>query len=167
MNEAEILQGRIVRLASGVAIIKVGGSTSAEMTERKHRIEDALEAVSSAQQEGIVPGGGVTLYRASRKLDTDGSEPQNIANKILQAACESPIRQMAKNAGESGDIILHYIDNSEDGYGWDFKNNKLVVLSECGIIDPIKVTRTALQNAVSSAGTLLTTKCAIIQTETN
>ena len=164
LHECEKLQGRIVRLSSGVAVIRVGGSTAVEMTERKHRIEDALEAVRSAQEGGIVGGGGTTLYRVSRCLGEDDNEYQSIANRILRAACEAPIRQMAANAGESGDIILNEISKSSPGTGWDFRNNQLVNLINTGIIDPVKVTRTALQNAVSSAGTLMTTKCAIIQT---
>ena len=164
LHECEKLQGRIVRLSSGVAVIRVGGSTAVEMTERKHRIEDALEAVRSAQEGGIVGGGGTTLYRVRRCLGEDDNEYQSIANRILRAACEAPIRQMAANAGESGDIILNEISKSAPGTGWDFRNNQLVNLINTGIIDPVKVTRTALQNAVSSAGTLMTTKCAIIQT---
>jgi len=164
MYECEKLQGRIVRLSSGVAVIRVGGTTAVEMTERKHRIEDALEAVRSAQEEGIVGGGGSSLYRVSRSLSESNNEYEDLANKILKSACEAPIRQMAANAGESGDIILNEISKSEPGMGWDFRNNKMVNLIDSGIIDPVKVTRTALQNAVSSAGTLMTTKYAIIQT---
>ena len=164
LHECEQLQGRIVRLSSGVAVIRVGGTTAVEMTERKHRIEDALEAVRSAQEGGIVGGGGSSLYRASRSLDSETTEYQALANKILRAACEAPIRQMAANAGESADIILNEIAKTDTGIGWDFRNNRLVNLIETGIIDPVKVTRTALQNAVSCAGTLITTKYGIVQT---
>lgn len=160
MHECEQLQGRIVRLSSGVAVIRVGGTTAVEMTERKHRIEDALEAVRSAQEGGIVGGGGATLYRASRVLHPAGS----VSNKILRNACEAPISQMARNSGQPEQIIMREIEDSEPGMGWDFKNNRMVNLIEAGIIDPVKVTRTALQNAVSCAGTLITTKYGIIQT---
>ena len=130
MHECEKLQGRIVRLSSGVAVIRVGGSTAVEMTERKHRIEDALEAVRSAQEGGIVGGGGATLYRVSRCLGEDDNEYQSISNRILRAACEAPIRQMAANAGESGDIILNEISKSSAGTGWDFRNNRLLIQSQ-------------------------------------
>lgn len=160
MHECEQLQGRIVRLSSGVAVIRVGGTTAVEMTERKHRIEDALEAVRSAQEGGIVGGGGATLYRASRVLHP----AESVSNKILRSACEAPISQMARNAGAPEQIIMNNIENSEPGMGWDFKSNCMVNLIEAGIIDPVKVTRTALQNAVSCAGTLITTKYGIVQT---
>ena len=160
MHECEQLQGRIVRLSSGVAVIRVGGTTAVEMTERKHRIEDALEAVRSAQEGGIVGGGGATLYRASLLLDPD----ESVSNKILRVSCSAPISQMARNAGQPEQIIMRDIENSMPGMGWDFKNNRMVNLIEAGIIDPVKVTRTALQNAVSCAGTLITTKYGIVQT---
>ena len=160
LRECEKIQGRIVRLSSGVAVVRVGGSTEVEMTERKHRIEDALEAVRSAQEGGIAGGGGATLYRASRSLNPD----ESVSNKILRNACEAPISQMARNAGAPEQIIMNNIENSEPGMGWDFKNGQMVNLIDAGIIDPIKVTRTALTNAVSCAGTLITTRYGIIQT---
>ena len=173
MLAAEAIQQRIVRLSSGVAVIRVGGSTEVEMTERKHRIEDALEAVRSAQEDGIIPGGGTGLLRASRSVaivthDTDTESDmsgQFTGVEIVRKACMAPIKQMAANAGESADIIIKEILNSEDDTGWDFKNNKLTHMIEDGIIDPVKVTKTALQNAASCAGTLLTTNFGIIQTE--
>ena len=162
----EQIQDRIVRLSSGVAVIRVGGATEIEMTEKKHRIEDALEAVRSAQQEGIVGGGGTALLRASSTLvmKTESSE-QAMAGGIIQAACRAPIRQMAQNAGLSADIVVKDIMSASSDSGWDFRNDKLVNLYESGIIDPVKVTQTALQNAVSCAGTLITTNYGIIQTE--
>ena len=169
IQECESIQGRIVRLSSGVAVIRVGGSTEVEMTERKHRIEDALEAVKSALDEGVVPGGGTSLLRASNSLVvTTQSGDQALGASVIQAACREPIRQMAHNAGgSSADIIIAKIlDNqSEDDYGWDFKNSSTTNMFESGIIDPVKVTRTALQNAASCAGTLITTNYGIIQTE--
>ena len=121
-----------------------------------------MEAVKSAQEEGIIGGGGSSLLRAARTLDTD---TEDLAAMIIQRACEAPIRQMAANAGLSADIIIKDILNEEDGKGWNFRNNQMVNLFEVGIIDPVKVTRTALQNAVSCAGTLITTNYGIIQTE--
>ena len=166
LQACEQIQDRIVRLSSGVAVVRVGGSTEVEMTEKKHRIEDALEAVRSAQQEGIIGGGGSALLRASNTLvmKTETSE-QAMAGGIIQAACAAPIRQMAQNAGLSPDIIVKDVMAADEGYGWDFRNNELVNLYESGILDPVKVTRTALQNAVSCAGTLITTNYGIIQTE--
>jgi chaperonin GroEL len=168
LQEAEQIQNRIVRLSSGVAVIRVGGSTEVEMTERKHRIEDALEAVKSAQEEGIVPGGGTALLRASRSIvivTDDGTSDQGLGAIVIQKACEEPIRQMALNAGTSPDLIVSDVLAGDDGCGWNFRTNELMCLSEAGIVDPVKVTRTALQNAASCAGTLITTNFGIIQTE--
>ena len=168
MQAAELMQGRIVRLVSGVAVIKVGGATQVEMTERKHRVEDALEAVRSAQDEGIVGGGGTALLRASQNLAVCGSDPhsdQSYGISIVVNACRAPITQMALNAGLSPDIIVEKVINSKSKQGWDFRNNCLTNMIEGGIIDPVKVTKTALQNASSCAGTLITTNYGIIQTE--
>jgi len=168
LPECERLQGRISRLSSGVAVIRVGGSTEVEMTEKKHRIEDALEAVRSAQEEGIVPGGGTALLRAASSLiiTTERSD-QALGASIIQAACREPLRQMAINAGESADIIMGQINLGDDNpnMGWDFRRQELTDLFKSGIIDPAKVTRIALQNAASCAGTLITTNFGIIQTE--
>ena len=159
-------QDRIVRLSSGVAVIHVGGSTEVEMTERKHRIEDALEAVRSAQEQGIIPGGGTALLRAARTLciKTNSSE-QALGGTIIQAACEEPIRQMASNAGLSADLMVNQVVNAESDTGVDFRTGELINMMEAGIIDPVKVTLTALQNAASCAGTLITTNYGIIQTD--
>lgn len=166
LEEANALQKRVSRLASGVAVIRVGGTTEVEMTERKHRIEDALEAVKSAQEEGVVPGGGTALLRACRKIAmVTHSQDQALAALIMKAACEEPIRQMASNAGESPDLIVNQVELAENDFGWDFRDGKIVNLLEAGIIDPVKVTRAALTNAVSCAGTLITTNFGIIQTE--
>lgn len=167
IQEGEIIQKRIVRLSSGVGIIRVGGATEVEMTEKKHRVEDALEAVRSAQEEGIVAGGGTALLRASTSIqitELDNSD-QALGFAIVREACKEPLRQMALNAGDSPDLILEHVTNAEDHYGWDFRRGELTDLYEKGIIDPVKVTRTALQNAASCAGTLLTTNYGIIQTE--
>jgi chaperonin GroEL len=166
LEECARLQERIVRLSSGVAVIRVGGSTEVEMTERKHRIEDALEAVRSAQEEGIIMGGGSALLRASQKIAvTTESSEQAYGAVVVRDACREPVRQMALNANESPDIIIEKILNARNNSGWNFRTGELVNLFRSGIIDPVKVTRTALQNAASCAGTLITTNYGIIQTE--
>jgi chaperonin GroEL len=163
-KECERLQERITRLASGVAIIRVGAATEVEMIEKKHRIDDALEAVRSAQEEGIVPGGGVALLRAVTDLSiTLDNEEQTLGAKIVLKACEAPLRTMAKNAGESEDIIIKMVRDAQGDEGYDFLNRCMVATYERGIIDPKKVTRCALQNAASAAGTLLTTSHAIVK----
>ena len=170
LQECSRIQNRIVRLGSAVAVIRVGGSTEVEMIEKKHRIEDALEAVKAAQAEGIVPGGGVALLRASQRIiisTEDGHTDQGVGAVVVQNACREPIRQMALNSGDSPDIIIQNVLNSKDGNGWDFRRSQLTDLFKCGIIDPVKVSRTALQNGASTAGTLITTNFGIIQTETD
>jgi len=164
LHECERLQERITRLASGVAVIRVGAATEVEMIEKKHRIDDALEAVRSAQEEGIVPGGGVALLRAITNLSviTD-SEEQDLGVKIVLRACESPLRTMARNAGESEDIIIEKVREEQGDRGYDFLNRCMVSTYARGIIDPKKVTRCALENAASAAGTLLTTSHAIVK----
>ena len=165
IHECEKLQERITRLASGVAVIRVGAATEIEMTEKRHRIEDALEAVRSAQQEGIVPGGGVALIRAAATLKIDAdNEEQRCGIEIVKAAVHAPLRQMAVNAGESPDLICDKIQAASLEEGWDFHAGKLTKMVESGVIDPVKVTRCALQNAASAAGTLFTTSHAVIET---
>ena len=165
MHECERIQERITKLASGIAIIRVGAATEIEMVEKKHRIEDALEAVKSAQLEGVVPGGGTALIRAVQGLKVDvDNEDQRLGVEIVKRAIEDPIRQMAKNAGISPDIVVSSVEQEDFGYGWDFANNVLTNLMEDGIIDPVKVTRCALQNAASVATALITSNHAIIQT---
>ena len=164
LQECERLQERITRLASGVAVIRVGAATEVEMIEKKHRIDDALEAVRSAQEEGIVPGGGVALVRAIEGLFLVlDNEEQDLGAKIVLRACEAPLRTMARNAGESEDIILQKVRDAQGDEGYDFLNRCMVATYERGIIDPKKVTRCALQNAASAAGTLLTTSHAIVK----
>lgn len=168
LKEAEKIQSRIVRLSSGVAVIHVGGATQVEMIEKKHRLEDALEAVKSAQEEGIVPGGGCALLRAASGLViTTNSSEQALGASIIQKACEAPLRQMALNSGESPDLIIKEVleSNNSNSTGWNFLSRQLEDLIEGGVIDPVKVTRSALQNAASCAGTLITTNYGIIQTE--
>ena len=164
IHDCERIQERITRLASGIAIIRVGASTEVEMIEKKHRIEDALEAVRSAQEEGIVPGGGVPLIRAAEisEFEVD-NEDQALGVEIVRRAVFAPLRQMSENAGESPDIIQTIVAGLEGSSGYDFRNRTTCDLLESGVIDPAKVARCALQNAVSAAGTLITTNHAIIQ----
>jgi chaperonin GroEL len=163
-EECKRLQHRVTRLSSGVAVVKVGGSTEIEMVEKKHRIEDALEAVSSAQEEGVVPGGGVALLVSRAFKIKAENEDQRLGAEIIRKALEAPLRQMARNAGESADIIIERISTRRGKlYGWDFKESKIVNMLTKGIIDPAKVTRAALQNAVSVASTLITTTGAIVE----
>ena len=166
LRECEKIQDRIARLASGIAIIRVGGATEVEMIERKHRIEDALEAVRSAQLEGIVPGGGVALLRATANIEVETENAdQAIGVEIIKQAVEGPLRQMAKNAGLSPDIICNTVREAvtEGNYGYNFVSGEMEDLFENGIIDPVKVTTTSLTNAASVAGTLITTNCAVIE----
>ena len=137
------------------------------MVEKKHRIEDALEAVKAAQEEGIVAGGGTALLRACQSLivTTEGHPDQINGAMVVKEACYEPIRQMAINAGHSPDLVTKQVLDAPAGFGWDFRNNELANLLHTGIIDPVKVTRSALQNAASCAGTLITTNYGIIQTE--
>ena len=158
IHEAGRLQERVTRLSSGVAIIRVGASSEVEMIEKKHRIEDALEAVRSAQQEGIVPGGGMTLLRVSNSINPNfATEEQSSAFPIFKRALEAPFRTMATNAGLSPDVIRLKIDDAEGFEGINFSNGERENLKTTGVLDPAKVTRCALKNAVSVAGTLLLT----------
>tara|TARA_Y100000310_G_scaffold47062_1_gene43648 strand:- start:1443 stop:3017 length:1575 start_codon:yes stop_codon:yes gene_type:complete len=165
LRECEKIQERITKLAAGVAVINVGAATEVEMIEKKHRIEDALEAVISAQQEGIVLGGGVALLRARNALTAVEveNEDQQFGVDIVTAAVTAPLRQMATNCGLSPDLTLNRVEEMEGNFGYDFRNDEVVDMLEAGIVDPVKVTRTALQNAASAAGTLITTSHAIIE----
>jgi len=167
IGECERIQERITRLASGVAIIKVGAATEIEMIEKKYRIQDALEAVYSAQQEGVVPGGGTALLRASKDLDVKvDNEDQELGVKIILEAVKEPLKQMAYNAGQSPDLILEKAINAlndEENLGIDFTSGKVINMLEAGIIDPTKVTRCAIQNATSVASILITTNHAVIE----
>ena len=163
LQECERIQERITRLASGVAVIKVGAATEVEMIEKKHRIDDALEAVRSAQEEGIVAGGGIALLRSSSNLHVETeNEEQSIGAKIILDAIEEPLRQMAKNAGKSPDLIVSKVKQLKVNWGYNFMNDSEVNMLDEGIVDPAKVTRCALQNAVSVASTLITTSHAIV-----
>ena len=165
IHECEKIQERITKLASGIAVIRVGAATEIEMIEKRHRIDDALEAVKSAQQEGVVPGGGVALIRAAHdlKIEVD-TEDQKLGVKIIQKSVEEPIRQMAINAGDSADLVIAAVHDENYEYGWDFASGTLTHMIDNGIIDPTKVTRCALQNAASVAGAIITSNFAIVET---
>jgi chaperonin GroEL len=161
--EHRILSGRIAKLSGGVAVIKVGASTEAEMIEKKYRYEDALAATRAAVEEGIVPGGGVTLLRAAKKLRLKlADEDENIGVLIVKKALEAPLRRIALNAGMSPDVVVNDVLKSKEGKGLDARLGKIVNMLESGIIDPAKVTRCALQNAASIAGLVLTTETLIV-----
>ncbi|MBI2448341.1 chaperonin GroEL [Candidatus Microgenomates bacterium] len=163
--EKEKLHERIAKLSGGVVVIKVGAATEIELNEKKHRIEDALAATRAATEEGIVPGGGVALLRAKKALKRiiEGAEgDEKTGLDILGRALEYPIRQIAENAGEDAGMIIRKINEEEsNSFGYDFAKNEFCDLVISGIIDPAKVTRSALQNAASAAGLLLTTEAAI------
>ncbi len=169
ISECELIQERITRLASGIAIIRVGAATEVEMIEKKHRLEDALEAVRAARLDGIVSGGGVALLRAGSrvKIEVKNTE-QALGAQIVVAALAAPLRQMATNAGESADIHEHVVrtnmENQENVYGIDFTTGALVDMYDAGIIDPVRVTIAALRNAISVSSSLITMNCAIVET---
>jgi chaperonin GroEL len=164
--DKEKLQERLAKLAGGVAIIRVGGATEIEVKEKKDRVEDALNATRAAVEEGIVPGGGTALLRAKKaigKLNNDNSDIQAGINIVLKAL-EAPIRQIAENAGVEGSIVVGKIlDNKSETYGFDAQNEDYVDMVEKGIIDPVKVVRTALQDAASVAGLLITTEAMVAE----
>lgn len=168
LTDAEQIQDRVTRLSSGVAIIRVGAPTEIEMVEKKHRIEDALEAVRSAQQEGIVPGGGLTLYRLSKTVLKDAkslklSKAGAFAAEIFLDVLKSPLAQMALNSGIDYEQVDDAIAMEPQDVGYNFLTGEVVDMYAAGIIDPAKVVKNALRNAVSAAGTLLTTNFAIIE----
>ena len=162
--DREKLQERLAKLAGGVAIIRVGGATEIEVKEKKDRVEDALNATRAAVQEGIVPGGGTALLRAKKavgRIQNDNSDVQAGINIVLKAL-EAPIRQIAENAGVEGSIVVGKIlDNKTETFGFDAQNEEYVDMVAKGIIDPAKVVRTALQDAASVAGLLVTTEAMI------
>ena len=165
LHTCDGIQERITKLASGVAVINVGAPTEVEMIEKKHRIEDALEAVKSAKEEGVVAGGGVALLRARERLVNVEVEndDQQYGVDIVYAALTAPLRQMATNCGLSPDLIEAQVVKAPKNCGYNFRDFLLVDMFAAGIIDPVKVTRIALQNAASAAGTLITTSHAIVE----
>ncbi len=161
--DKEKLQERLAKIAGGVAIINVGAATESEMKEKKARVEDALHATRAAVEEGIVPGGGVALLRCIKDLEAfELKGDEKTGADIVRRALESPMRQLAFNAGLEGSVIVERLINEKDvSSGYDFNNDEYVDMFKAGIIDPAKVTRTALQHASSIAGLLLTTECLI------
>lgn len=158
--DREKLQERLAKLAGGVGVLKVGAATETEMKEKKFKIEDALNATKAAVEEGIVPGGGVALIRAAKILDTlKVSEDEKIGVNIIRRAMEAPFRQIAANAGraDSSDLIKDVLSSDNQNVGYNFNTMQMVDMLEAGIIDPVKVVRSALQNAASISGLLLTT----------
>jgi chaperonin GroEL len=163
--DREKLQERLAKLAGGVAIINVGAATETEMKEKKARVEDALHATRAAVEEGIVPGGGVALLRAQSALDRiKGTEDEKTGAEIIRRALEEPIRLIAENAGAEGSIVVGRVKDSKDkNLGYNAATDTYEDLVKAGVIDPTKVTRTALQNAASIAGLLLTTECVLVE----
>ena len=160
--DREKLQERLAKLAGGVAVINVGAATETEMKEKKARVEDALHATRAAVEEGIVPGGGTALIRAQSALDEvelEGDEATGV--ELVRSAVEAPLRQLAANAGREGALIVEHVKNSDGSTGYDVAKDDYVDLIGQGVVDPTKVTRSALQNAASIAGLLLTTECVI------
>jgi chaperonin GroEL len=163
--DREKLQERLAKLAGGVAVIKVGAATEVELKERKHRIEDAVRNAKAAVEEGILPGGGVALVQAGKtafdKLDLAGDEATG-AN-VVKVALEAPLRQIATNAGFEGGVVVEKVKTLPDNHGFDASTGEYVDLLSAGIIDPAKVTRSALQNAASIAGLFLTTEAVVAE----
>jgi len=162
--DREKLQERLAKLAGGVAVVHVGAATETEMKEKKARVEDALHATRAAGEEGIVPGGGTALIRAIPTLDDlklRGDEA--IGVEIVKRALEEPLRQLANNAGEEGSLIVKEVKDRKGWDGFDCEKLEYVDMGKAGIIDPTKVTRSALQNAASIAGLLLTTECCVTE----
>lgn len=160
--DREKLQERVAKLAGGVAVIRVGAATEVEMKEKKARVEDALHATRAAVEEGIVPGGGVALLRAKAAARIEGSNAdQDAGIKIVLRAIEEPLRQIVTNAGEEASVIVAKVAEGKGNFGYNAANGEYGDLVEMGVVDPTKVTRTALQNAASIAGLLLTTDCLV------
>ncbi|WP_281976823.1 chaperonin GroEL [Pseudorhizobium flavum] len=164
--DREKLQERLAKLAGGVAVIRVGGSTEVEVKEKKDRVDDALHATRAAVEEGILPGGGVALLRAVKALDDvkTANPDQKVGIEIVRRAIEAPVRQIAENAGAEGSIIVGKLrEKTEFSFGWNAQTNEYGDLYAMGVIDPAKVVRTALQDAASVAGLLVTTEAMIAE----
>jgi chaperonin GroEL len=165
--DREKLQERVAKLAGGVAVIKVGASTEMEMKEKKARVEDALHSTRAAVEEGVVPGGGVALVRALKKVEglKGDNDDQNVGIGILLKAATAPLRQIVANAGGEGAVIVQKIREGKKDFGFNARTEKFEDLLKAGVIDPTKVARVALENAASIAGMLLTTECVITDAE--
>jgi len=162
--DREKLQERLAKLVGGVAVIKVGAATETEMKEKKARVEDALHATRAAVEEGIVPGGGVALLRVQKSLEKlEVADEQKFGVQIIRRALEEPLRQISANAGEEGSIIVQKVREGKGAFGYNAQTNKYTDLIADGVIDPAKVVRSALQNAASVAGLLLTTEALVAE----
>jgi chaperonin GroEL len=168
--DREKLQERLAKLSGGVAVVKVGAATETEMKEKKHRVEDALQATRAALEEGIVPGGGVALLQASAAVSigengasADGSDDERTGARIVLRALEEPLRQLAENAGLEGSVVVNDVRKAKKGHGLNAATNEIVDLVAAGVIDPAMVTRSALQNAASIAKNILTTEAIVAE----
>src|SRR5580693_4397379 len=168
--DREKLQERLAKLSGGVAVVKVGAATETEMKEKKHRVEDALQATRAALEEGIVPGGGVALLQASSAVNisengasVDGSDDERTGARIVLRALEEPLRQLAENAGLEGSVVVNDVRKAKKGHGLNASTNEIVDLVAAGVIDPAMVTRSALQNAASIAKNILTTEAIVAE----
>jgi len=164
--DREKLQERLAKLAGGVAVIRVGGATEIEVKEKRDRVEDAMNATRAAVEEGIVPGGGTALLRASKVLEklTPENEDQRVGMEIIRKALQAPVRQIAENAGVEGSIVVgKLLEKKDASFGYNAATDKFEDLVKSGVIDPVKVVRTALQDAASVAGLLITTEAMVAE----
>ncbi len=165
--DREKLQERLAKLSGGVAVVKVGAATETEMKEKKHRVEDALQATRAALEEGIVPGGGVALLQASGAISSNGGgaedDDEKTGGRIVLRALEEPLRQIAENAGLEGSVVVNDVRKAKKGHGLNAATNEIVDLVAAGVIDPAMVTRSALQNAASIAKNILTTEAIVAE----
>jgi chaperonin GroEL len=161
--DREKLQERLAKLSGGVAVVKVGAATETEMKEKKHRVEDALQATRAALEEGIVPGGGVALMLAAKAIDEKGDDDEATGARIIKRSLEEPLRQLATNAGLEASVVVNEVRNAKKGWGLDVDTGETVDLVKAGIIDPAMVTRSALQNAASIAKNILTTEAIVAE----
>ena len=163
--DREKLQERLAKLAGGVAVVKVGAATETEMKEKKHRVEDALQATRAALEEGIVPGGGIALLQAAKAIRLDGfeDEDEKTGAKIVLRALEEPLRQIADNGGLEGSVVVNDVRKAKKGHGLNAMTDEIVDLVAAGVIDPAMVTRSALQNAASIAKNILTTEAIVVE----
>src|SRR5919109_852484 len=163
--DREKLQERLAKLAGGVAVVKVGAATETEMKEKKHRVEDALQATRAALEEGIVPGGGVALLAAigDVKVDALEEDDERTGARIVLRALEEPLRQIAENSGHEGSVVVEHVRNASEGHGLNAANGEIEDLVAAGVIDPAMVTRSALQNAASIAKNILTTEAIVAE----
>jgi chaperonin GroEL len=163
--DREKLQERLAKLSGGVAVVKVGAATETEMKEKKHRVEDALQATRAALEEGIVPGGGVALLQAAESIKLDGfsDDDERTGARIVLRSLEEPLRQIAENAGHEGSVVVNDVRKAKKGFGLNAASGEIVDLVAAGVIDPAMVTRSALQNAASIAKNILTTEAIVAE----